>query len=84
LVAAVAELRRNGVIASDASVREISGEIGEQRSQLGKYLDGFAAPAPAAANASSTPAATNPERPDALIELRKRLSVLEALRRCIG
>lgn len=42
------------------------------------------APAPAAANASSTPAAPNPERPEALIELRKRLSVLEALRRCIG
>jgi hypothetical protein len=41
-------------------------------------------PAAPTAEASQPDRAAKPERPEALIELRKRLSVLEALRRCIG
>jgi hypothetical protein len=42
------------------------------------------APTPAVKDSLTPAEAPKPERPEALIELRKRLAVLEALRRCIG
>jgi hypothetical protein len=41
--AIVAELQASGSIAPDAAIRETTGGIGEQRSQLGAYMDGILA-----------------------------------------
>jgi hypothetical protein len=46
--------------------------------QMSGMGDIFDQPTPAAE------AAPTPERPEALIELRKRMSVLESLRRCLA
>ncbi len=54
----VAELQARGAISEDASIREVTGGIGEHRQQLGEYLRGFAAE-PAAA--TPLPTGTAPE-----------------------
>jgi hypothetical protein len=66
--AIVAELQASGSIAPDAAIRETTGGIGEQRSQLGAYMDGILAahgikaegePQEAAPAAAPAPAAKN-------------------------
>lgn len=69
MASAVLELQKRGSISQDASINRTEGEIGEQRSDLGKYLNGLPSAASAAAPApapTTAPATAKPKRENKL------------------